>query len=92
MHILEGAQTMTVYKPLALEAAAAAKGALDLARGDDITSVFPDKVRNDRGEVPSLLLTPVVVDRSNIAATVIRDGYTRRENVCKGAAEAHCDF
>ncbi len=91
-HILEGAQTMTVYKPLALEAAAAAKAALKLARREDLGSSFAERVRNDIGEVPSILLTPIAVDRSNIAATVIRDGFTRREDVCKGLAAAHCNF
>ena len=56
-HILEGSQTMTVYKPLASQAEAAAKGALMLARGEDIRTLFPEKVRNDRGDIPSLLLT-----------------------------------
>jgi len=91
-HILEGTQTMTVYKPLALEAAAAARGALKLARHEDIGSVFPGRVSNDRGEIPSLLLAPIAVDRANLAATIIHDGYTRKEDVCKGPAEAHCDF
>ena len=91
-HILEGEQTMTVYKPLALEAAAAAQAALKLARGEALGNAFSERVRNDIGEVPSALLTPIVVDRSNIAATVIRDGFTRKEDVCKGPAETHCDF
>jgi D-xylose transport system substrate-binding protein len=91
-HILAGEQTMTVYKALRLQAAAAAKAAVLLAKGGDIALLFPVRVANDKGEVPSLLLTPVAVDRSNIAETVIKDGYTRREDVCQGAVAENCDF
>jgi D-xylose transport system substrate-binding protein len=91
-HILEGTQTMTIYKSLALEATGAAKAALKLAHHEDVSSIFSARVRNDRGDVPSLILVPLVVDRSNIAATVIKDGYTQKEDVCKGLAASRCDF
>jgi D-xylose transport system substrate-binding protein len=91
-HILAGEQTMTVFKNLREEAAAAARGAVLLARGGDIGSVFPASVANDRGEIPSLLLTPVAVDKANIAETVIKAGYTRKQDVCQGALAEKCDF
>jgi D-xylose transport system substrate-binding protein len=91
-HILAGEQTMTVYKALRTEATTAAKGAVLLAKGRNITPVFPVLVTNDKGAIPSLLLEPIVVDKSNIATTVIKDGYTRKQDVCHGALASKCDF
>jgi len=91
-HILLGDQTMTVYKDLRAQAEAAAKGAVALAKGEDIASLFPTLVVNDKGSIPSLLLAPIVVERSNIAETVIKDGYTKKQDVCKGAAARECNF
>ena len=91
-HILLGDQTMTVYKDLRAQATAAAKGAVALAKGEDIASLFPTLVANDKGKIPSLLLTPIIVDRSNIAETVIKDGYTRKQDVCKGPIADKCNF
>ena len=91
-HILLGDQTMTVYKDLRAQAAAAAKGAVALAKGEEIASLFPTLVANDKGKIPSLLLAPIVVERSNIAETVIKDGYTKKQDVCKGAAARECNF
>lgn len=91
-HILLGEQTMSVYKALQDEAGAAAKAAVALAHGQDASAIFPVQVKTDAGMVPSLLLKPVIVDKSNIASTVIKDGFTKREDVCKGPAAAQCNF
>ena len=92
INILNGLQTMTVYKSLQEQAAAAARGAVALANGEDVSGIFPDAVPTDMGDVPSLLLQPTVVDVSNIGDTVIKDGFTMRENVCVGTAEPACNF
>jgi D-xylose transport system substrate-binding protein len=47
-------------------------------------------VNNGTGDVPSILLTPVSVDKSNIANTVIKDKFTTWANICVGAAAANC--
>ena len=91
-HILAGEQSMTVYKALQAQAGAAAKAAVALAKGEDASAIFPDKVKTESGEVPALLLKPVVVDKSNIKDTVIKDGFTKKADVCKGAAAAACNF
>jgi D-xylose transport system substrate-binding protein len=91
-HILEGDQAMTVYKALQAEAGAAAKGAVALAKGQDVSGIFTEKVKTDAGDVPALLLKPTVVDKSNIADTVIKDGFTKKADVCKGTAAAACNF
>ena len=91
-NILKGEQTMTVYKSLQEQAGAAAQGAVALARGEDVSAIFPNAVSTEMGDQPALLLEPTVVDISNIAETVIKDGFTQRENVCKGAAAEACTF
>ncbi len=91
-NILEGNQSMTVYKSIRDEANAAAKLAVALAHGDKnaVKQQTTTTVKNDVGSVPAILLDPVVVDKSNIADTVIKDGFTTWANICVGAAKAQC--
>ena len=77
--IVEGTQTMTVYKPLKPLARMAAGAAVSLARGEDVDSLV--KVHNGLKDVPARLLDPIAVDRTNIDVTVIADGYHPREAV-----------
>ena len=91
-NILIGDQSMTVYKSLQAQAQAAAKGAVALAKGQDVSSIFPSTVVSDAGNVPALLLEPMAVDKTNIASTVIKDGFTLKENVCIGDAAGACNF
>ena len=92
INILIGDQSMTVYKSLQAQAQAAAKGAVALAKGQDVSSIFPSTVVSDAGNVPALLLEPMAVDKTNIASTVIKDGFTLKENVCIGDAAGACNF
>lgn len=79
--IVEGTQTMTVYKPIKSLAEKAAELAVKLAKGEDVGA---DKVvNNGKIDVPSILLDPVAVDKSNIDATVIADGFHSKEDVYK---------
>lgn len=92
-NILEGNQSMTVYKSIHDEANAAAKLAVALAKGDKnaVKQQTSTTVKNDVGSVPSILLTPVAVDKANIESTVIKDGFTTKANICVGAvAGAKC--
>ena len=83
--IIAGTQTMTVYKPLIPLARMAAFEAMKLAEGEAIDK--STTVNNGTGDVPARLLEPISVDKGNIDATVIRDGYQKREDVY-GAASA----
>jgi len=49
-------------------------------------------VNNGTADIPSLILDAQVVTAENMADTVIKDGYTTKEAVCVGAAEAKCPF
>ena len=91
-NILIGDQSMTVYKSLQAQAQAAAKGAVAMAKGQDTSSIFPETVVSDAGNVPALLLQPMSVDKTNIASTVIKDGFTIKENFCIGDAAKECNF
>jgi D-xylose transport system substrate-binding protein len=81
--IVEGTQTMTVYKPIKALAENAADLAVKLARGEDVAA--DQKVNNGKIDVPSILLEPIAVDKSNIDATVIADGFHTKEDVYKNA-------
>ena len=45
------------------------------------------KVNNGKIDVPSILLEPISVDKSNLDATVIKDGFHKREAVYKNAPQ-----
>jgi D-xylose transport system substrate-binding protein len=77
--IVAGKQSMTVYKPVHLLARRAAEAAVSLARGDKVPTTAA--VNNGKVDVPSILLEPVVVDKSNIVGTVVKDGYQKLEAV-----------
>jgi D-xylose transport system substrate-binding protein len=82
--IVAGTQTMTVYKPIHLLANKAAEVAVRMARKEalgEATRPTP----NGKKDVPSILLDPIQVDKANLDATVIADGYHRREDVYKDA-------
>ncbi|MRH41473.1 substrate-binding domain-containing protein [Aquibacillus halophilus] len=77
--IVAGLQTMTVYKPINELAEKAAELAVKLAKGEDVDNNL--KVNNGKVEVPSVLLTPVAVDKTNIDETIIADGFHTKEEV-----------
>ena len=38
-------------------------------------------LNNGKKEVPSILLEPIVVDKSNVLQTVVKDGYQKLEDI-----------
>ncbi|GLR68855.1 D-xylose ABC transporter substrate-binding protein [Acidocella aquatica] len=86
-YILEGQQSMTVFKYVPEEAAAAAQLAVSIgATGAPPAGLINAQVNNGKIKVPSVLLTPVVVTADNINSTVIKTGYTTLAEICVGAA------
>ena len=79
--IVEGKQTMTIYKPINPLAFSAVDSAIKLARGEKIEA--KDKVNNGKLDVPSILQEPIVLDKNNVMQTVIKDGYHKLEDVYK---------
>ncbi|HXD38561.1 MAG TPA: substrate-binding domain-containing protein, partial [Rhodanobacter sp.] len=70
--VVEGTQTMTVYKPLDQLATQAAKLAVDLARGEK--PAYNSHYDNGEKSVDSVLLQPVALTRDNVDK-VITDGF-----------------
>lgn len=77
--IVEGTQTMTVYKPVDKLARAAAEYAVKLAMGEKIdvkTTIFDGSC-----EVPYVKLEPIAVNKDNIDEIIIDGGFQTREDV-----------
>lgn len=80
--IVAGTQSMTVYKPIRRLAEKAAEVAVALAAKRPLADRTVS-VNNGKKEVPAVLLEPVAVDKDNLDATVLADGYHKREEVYK---------
>lgn len=92
-NILSGYQCGTVYKPIAVEAQAAAALALYIRAGETPPSALVNGKTSDtdaKSDVPSTLLTPVWVTPKNMAATVIKDQAVKVSDVCTAALKAAC--
>ena len=89
-NILSGWQTMSVYKPIKLEAEAAAEAALALLNCEDVSTLTSDTINNGQSDLPFMKLTPIGVTADNIAETVIADGFRTWEEICVGEFEQYC--
>ena len=77
--IVEGTQTMTVYKPVDKLAKAAAEYAIKLAKGE---SIDVDTTINDgTWDVPYVKLEPIAVDKNNLHEVIIEGGFQKRDEV-----------
>ena len=85
-NILLGDQGMTVYKAITKEATATSQLVAAISNGTDTSSLTSGSTTKtmDGGNVPSVLETPVSVDKTNIASTVIADGFVTKSDICKG--------
>jgi D-xylose transport system substrate-binding protein len=81
--IAEGKQSMTVYKPIIPLANGAVEAAIKLAKKEPLTDAKPFMNDVIKKEVPSILLEVQTVDKDNLMATVIKDGYAKFEDVYK---------
>jgi D-xylose transport system substrate-binding protein len=79
--IVAGTQSMTVFKNTRQQAQIAIETAAKIAKGENVQTNAV--VNNTKMDVPSILLTPIVVDRSNIDDVLINSGYVAREQVYK---------
>jgi D-xylose transport system substrate-binding protein len=81
--ILLGEQYMTVYKAIRREAESAAELAVARIRGQPLpAAMINGKTFNGAVDVPSVLLAPVAVTRTNLASTVVADGFWSRDQIC----------
>lgn len=79
--VVEGKQTMTIYKPIQPLAFSAVDAAIKLARGEKVET--KDTINNGKKDVPAVLQEPAVLDKNNVMQTVIKDGYHKLEDVFK---------
>ncbi len=79
--IVEGTQSMTIFKDTRLLGEAAIQAAIKLAKGENLDA--NNTVNNNSLDVPSILLTPFVVDKENIDKLLIESGYLKKEDVYK---------
>jgi len=89
--ILEGTQSMSVFKPIKEEAAVPAKVAVGLAEGKTgiVAQVATTKVSNSYMQVPSVLLQPHVITKANVSL-VVNDGAATWREICSGIAAKLC--
>lgn len=85
--VLQGNLSNTVYKAIKAEANGAATLAVALLKGKPATTAT-GKTNNGLVDVPSVLLVPVGITKANVKL-VIKDGFQKRADVCKGI-EALC--
>jgi len=79
--IVEGRQTMTIYKPIQPLAFSAVDAAIKLAHKEKVDT--KDTINNGKKDVPSILHLPQILDKSNVMDTVIKDGYHKLDDVYK---------
>jgi len=89
-HILEGTQTMTVFKNTKLEANAASQIAINLVKGQPVTIAKQSTIDpTTKKSVPSVLLVPESITKGNVD-DVIKAGGTTVAALCTGTFAAKC--
>jgi len=92
-NVISGYQCGTAYKPIYLEAQAAAALALYLRAGQTPPAGLVNGSTKDTTanvNVPSSLLIPEWVTPTNVQATVVADGFVPASQICTGAYAADC--
>ena len=92
-NVIAGYQCGTVYKPIYLEAQAAAALAMYLRAGLTPPKALVNGLATDvntHTEVPSILETPEWVVPSTVQSTVIKDGFVPASQLCAGSFAADC--
>lgn len=72
--IVNGNQTMTIYKSLQTLAENAAELAVKVAKAEKPVDL-KSTVNNGKKEVPSMIFNPVVIDVNNIKQTLVKSGH-----------------
>ena len=86
-NILSGWQTMTVYKSVKAEAAAAAKVVIALIQKKPVKTNAT--INNGARQVPSIFLKPISITKKNYTL-LFKDGFLKRSQVCTGKYARYC--
>ncbi|WP_240758912.1 D-xylose ABC transporter substrate-binding protein [Lichenicoccus roseus] len=76
--VVAGTQSSDVYKPLKLIASTAAKVAVELAKGQK--PPYNSSINNGKKDVPTILLTPILVTKSNVNL-LVKDGFYTQSQI-----------
>jgi D-xylose transport system substrate-binding protein len=87
-NVLSGWQTMTVYKSVKAEAAAASRIAIAIIKGKAVTWTNA-KIDNGSRVVPAVYLKPVTITKANYTL-LFKDGFLKRSQVCVGKYKQYC--
>jgi len=79
--IVEGTQTMTVYKPVEKLAKRAAECAIALAKGEPLTGDDVTVMNDGTYDIPYIGLTPIAVTKENLDSVIIASGFHLKEDV-----------
>ncbi|MGG7619192.1 sugar ABC transporter substrate-binding protein [Bacillus coreaensis] len=79
--VVQGLQTMTVYKPINLLATKSAEMAMMVAKGEEVKT--DNQINNGKTDVPAVFLDPIAITKENVRDTVIKDGYLSEADVFK---------
>lgn len=77
--IVEGTQSMTVYKPVEKEAEAAARGTVALIRGEEIENL--STISDGKYDIPGVILNPIAVTKNNMDEIIVNTGFHMEEEV-----------
>jgi D-xylose transport system substrate-binding protein len=80
IRIVQGTQSMTIFKDTRELGKKAIEMAIDLAAGKSIDTKGR-LVNNNKRDVPSVLLTPVIVTKDNLDDVLVKSGYLKKEQV-----------
>jgi D-xylose transport system substrate-binding protein len=92
-NILKGYQCGTVYKPIYLEAQAAAAIALYLRAGQTPPASLVNATTKDsklNADIKSAYMTPLWVTTQNMASTVIKDQWVNAGDICVAETQSAC--
>lgn len=92
--LISGKQSMTVYKPFALEATNAAEVAVAKVQGRSLEfdALTPERVNSPtQKDIPANLAQVIAVSRENLKDTVIRDGVYTVKDICTPEYAADCE-
>jgi D-xylose transport system substrate-binding protein len=87
-NIISGWQTMTVYKDVRKLATVAAKAAVQIVKGQALTTTGTIKTKG-RGPEPTILIAPQSITKSNYKL-LFTSGFLKKSDVCNGTYAKYC--
>ena len=88
-NILAGWQSMTVYNPDPLEAAAVAKAAVQVLKGQKVTGVNASFPNGAGKKEPAVLIPVISVTKANVSR-LFKDKFLKKSDVCVGDYKKFC--